>query len=95
MPKGIARPVHAGPLAIPHAKHAVVLRFGFELCHLGAPDGGGGKLFVYAADELHIRGIEHALVLGNNRFDATEWRAAVSPLTNVAVDRPFALSTRY
>jgi hypothetical protein len=52
----VAAAVHARPLAVPHAEHAVMFRAGRQVDLLCAPDCGRGQVFVDA-------GLEHDLVL--------------------------------
>ena len=64
----VATAVHARPLAIPHAEHAVVTRAGKQVDLLRAPDRGGGQVLVDAGLELDmvrlqvLGGLPHVLV---------------------------------
>ncbi|MNS82482.1 hypothetical protein D3C72_1162280 [compost metagenome] len=61
MLEDVHRPVHARPLAVPHAEHAVALRARKQVELLRAPDRGGRQVFVHAGLENDVAGLEMAL----------------------------------
>ena len=76
--EGVTRPVHAGRLAVPHAEHAVVLRFREKADHLAAEDGGGAEIFVETRGEDHVVGFQE-LVLALERLVETTQRRPTVP----------------
>ncbi|BCY19897.1 hypothetical protein OkiPb01551_07930 [Bordetella pertussis] len=64
----VAAAVHARPLAVPHAEHAVVLGAREQVDLLRAPHGGGGQVLVDAGLEFDVMllqvlgGLPHVLV---------------------------------
>ena len=57
----VARPVHAGPLAVPHGKHALDLAVGIQHGLLRAQNGGGPKVFVHRRHEADPFLVQHRL----------------------------------
>ena len=78
MAKRIAGPVDAWTLSVPKTEDTIETRVLFEGRHLSAPDSGCRQLFIDTADEVHVRGVEHSSVLGNDAFNATEGRTSVA-----------------
>ena len=52
--EGVARAVHARPLAVPDGEHAVEAPLPANLGHLAAPDGRGSQVLVHAGHEHHV-----------------------------------------
>ena len=78
MLEDVAAAIHARPLAVPHAEHAVVLRVREQVHLLRAPYAGGGQVFIDAGMKLDVMGIEIFLCLGGGLVDATERRATIT-----------------
>ena len=76
--EGIARPVHAGSLAVPHAEHAVVLRAREEPHHLAAEHRGGAEVLVEPRREHHVVGFEQLALTLQRLVEAAQGRPAVA-----------------
>ncbi len=74
--EGVARPVHARRLAVPHPEHAVVLRSREEPGHLAAEDGRGAEVFIQAGREHHVMRVEELPLALERLVEAAEGRAA-------------------
>ncbi len=74
----VAATVHAGAFAVPHGKHAVVLRAGVQVDLLRAPHRSSGKVFVDAGLEHDLVRGEMLLCLPERLVETAEWRAAIS-----------------
>ncbi len=61
--ENIARPVNARPLAVPHAKDAIIFGVLVHIDLLAAPDDGGGEVFVHT-------GLKFDLLSGQEFFGA-------------------------
>jgi hypothetical protein len=74
----IAGAVHAGPLAVPHAEHAVVARAREQVRLLRAPDRRCREVFVQARLKANLRGVEVFRRAPQLAIEAAERRAAVA-----------------
>jgi len=66
VPERIARAVHAGRLAVPHAKYAVITRAGQKINLLSAPDRRGAKILVDRLAEYDLSCLKE--ILGGMRL---------------------------
>ena len=73
----VATAVHAGALAVPDGEHPVVLRVRIQVDLLGAPDRGGGEVFVDARLEFDAMLVEELLRLPERLVESAERRAAI------------------
>ena len=76
--EGVARAVDTGPLAVPDAEDAVVLRAAADVRQLRAPDGGGRQILVDAGLETDLVLLEEGLRLPERQVVGTERRAAIA-----------------
>ena len=76
--EGVAGAVNTRCLAVPHAGDTVELLLADGVHHLGAPDGGGGEVFVQAVDELDVVFEEKLLLLDQGRVEHADGRPAVA-----------------
>src|ERR1700712_2537897 len=65
----VAAAVHARAFAVPHGKHAIVLGVLEQIGLLGAPDGGGGQVFIEAGVEGDVVSVEMFLGLFGRHVD--------------------------
>jgi len=73
----VATAIHAGTLPVPDGEHAVVLRVRIQVDLLGAPDRGGGEVFVDARLEFDVMLVEELLRLPERLVESAERRAAI------------------
>src|SRR3989442_714755 len=74
----VAGAIDAGPLAVPHPEHAVVLRPREHVGQLSAVDRGGAEVLVEAGDEDDVVLGEQLRVALEREIEAPERRAAVA-----------------
>ena len=78
VPQRVGRAVEAGRLAVPHGKHAVVLRAGELRGELAAPGRRGAELLVEAGHVAHVVLLDELAVAGELLVEAAERRALVA-----------------
>ena len=74
----VAATVHAGALAVPHRKYAVVFRALKQVDLLRSPDRGRRQILVYARLELDVMLLEEFLRLVQRQIEPAQRRAAVT-----------------
>src|SRR3974390_1142432 len=77
MPQHVAGAIHARPLAVPHAEHAIELALAAQFRLLRAPERGRGKILVQARLEADVVRLEHALGALELIIEPSQWRAPV------------------
>ena len=78
MAEDVAGAVDAGALAVPHAENAIELALAAQLGLLGAPERGGGQLFIDAGLEFDVGGGEMAARAHELLVEAAERRTAIA-----------------
>ncbi len=73
----VAAAIHARPLAVPDAKHAIHRGAGKAANVLRAPHGGGGQVLVDAGLEAYVRGPQQRLDAPQLHIQPAQRRAAV------------------
>jgi len=76
--ENVAGPVHARPLAVPHGEDALLLRVRKQVELLGAPDCGGGEVFVDGGAEDDVVAFEEALCARHLLVDGAQRGSAVA-----------------
>jgi len=76
--EGVARAVYAWRLAVPHAGDTIEFLLAHGVQHLGAPDGGGGQVFVQAVNKMDVMFQQQLLLLEQGGVEHAHRRAAVT-----------------
>ena len=71
--KHVARAVNTRPFAVPHPKHAVVLRPGEEPDLLRTPNGGRRKFFIHTRREKNVFFFEEFFRFPQRLVICAEW----------------------
>src|SRR5436190_1836069 len=74
----VARPVDAGPLAVPHAEDAVVLRPGEEIGELATVDRGRAEILVEPGNEHDVVLAEEVRIALQGQVETAEGRATAT-----------------
>ena len=74
----VARAVHAWPLAVPQAEHAIVFWVGQHAHLLATPDGGRGKVLVDAWLEMDVVFVQMLAGTPQRQVVAAQRRAAIA-----------------
>ncbi len=87
----VARPIHAGGLAVPHAEHAVVLGVREEPRHLAAEHRRRPQVLVEAGREDHVVLLEELRLPLERLIEPSQGRAAIARDEGRGVEPPPAV----